>query len=322
MKDKRIEKKENNKLEFEEIKKMDSNDIILVDTKFLYRSLNYFNFKKQYDLINIITNILNNNQNKYFIEPIYSKAYQKDIIKLYEDFDSDMFKPYTFQKYNGLTKSKAFDLLIEGNIKEEKDFLKNENRWILHSIYVGLASRRIAKALNLDENHAEMLGLIHDIGRKIDHNNHPIEGYNYLNKLGYTNVSKICITHNFIDNDINLTAGYGPKDLEKYKFVEIFLLKHPTTIYDNIVQLADLFCLETGFTTIEKRILDITNRKGISENALEHFQKTLELKNRIEKKINCSLYDLFPEVKPIDLIEQENDHQKLMTLLNSKKLIK
>ena len=322
MKDKRIENREKNKLEFNEILKMNKSDIVLVDTRFLYRSLNYFNFKKKYDLINIITKVLNSNQNKYFIEPIYCKVYVDDVIKLYQDFDPEMFNPFTFQKYKGLTKSKAFDLLIEGSINEDKDFLKSENRWILHSIYVGLASRRLAKALNLDENHAEMFGLVHDIGRKIDHANHPMEGFNYLNNLGYLNASKICITHNFIDNDINLTAGYGPKETNTYDFIDTFLTKHPVTIYDNIVQLADLFCLETGFTTIEKRLLDITNRKGVTNNSLNHFKSVISLKDRLEEKMNCQLYDLFPEIKKEDLVNKDTDYQELMILFNQKKLIK
>ena len=42
----------------------------------------------------------------------------------------------------------AYNLLIDGIIKEEKDFKKDQNKWILHSIYCGLAAERIAKALN------------------------------------------------------------------------------------------------------------------------------------------------------------------------------
>ena len=149
-----------------------------------------------------------------------------------------------------------------------------------------------------------------------------MEGYNYLNNLGYKNVSKICITHNFIDNDINLTACYGPKEINTYDFIDTFLTKHPVTIYDNIVQLADLFCLETGFTTIEKRLLDITNRKGVTDNSLNHFKSVISLKDRLEEKMNCQLYDLFPEIKKEDLANKDTDYQELMILFNQKKLIK
>ena len=67
----------------------------------------------------------------------------------------------------------ALSILLQ-NIKSRNELSKPENRWILHSIYVGLAARRIAHKLNLDEDFALTIGYMHDIGRIIDHSNHPI----------------------------------------------------------------------------------------------------------------------------------------------------
>ena len=65
-------------------------------------------------------------------------------------------------------------------INDVDDLVKPENKWVHHCIFVSLAAERIAKYLNLDSDYAKSLALIHDIGRKISHPNHVIEGYNYM----------------------------------------------------------------------------------------------------------------------------------------------
>ena len=221
-----------------------------------------------------------------------------------------------------LTSNKALNLLYEGVINHKTDFLKPENRWILHSIYVGIAAKRIAIALNLDSEYAKVLGYIHDIGRKINHNNHPIEGYKYLIKLGYFKEASISLTHSFINNDINITAGGGLKDIDSYKYIEGFLKKTPISPYDNIIQLCDLFCLETGFTTIEKRLLDISLRKGVYDNSYLYYQEVMKLKTKLEDKIGCDLYNLFPEIKEEDKINIINNKETLLNMFKEKFIMK
>ena len=208
----------------------------------------------------------------------------------------------------------ALSILLQ-NIKKNKDLQKDENKWILHSIYVGLAARRIAQALNLDEDYALTIGYMHDIGRIIKHENHPIEGFFYLNNLGYNNIARYSLTHSFIDNKISNTAGGGPKDRESYDFINNYLNSIDLNIYDNIIQLCDLFCLESGFTTFEKRMLDITIRKGIYSNSYEHYLSMVKLKEKIESKMGKKIYDLFPEIKKEDLINQQLYHEKLLKLI-------
>lgn len=213
---------------------------------------------------------------------------------------------------------KALAILLQ-NIKSREDLAKSENRWILHSIYVGLAARRIAHELNLDEDYALTIGYMHDIGRMIKHIGHPVEGYKYLTSLGYPDIARYSITHSFINNIIPNTAGGGPKDKESYEYIDNYLDSIEVNIYDNIVQLCDLFCLETGFTTFEKRILDITKRKGIYPNSNEHFKSIMELKDKIEMMMGKKIYDLFPEIKREDLASQIVDYEELMNLFKNKR---
>lgn len=219
-----------------------------------------------------------------------------------------------------LTSKAAFKLLTEGIINTEEDWQKQENRWILHCYYAGEAAARIATKLGFDEknaDYAKTLGYIHDIGRRINHKNHPREGYKYLQEKGYKEASKVCLTHSFIDNDINLVAGGPPKKKENYDFFVDFLTTTELTIFDNIVQLCDLFCLETGFTTIEKRLLDIYTRKGIYPNTQDHLNATINLKKRLEEKMHCELYDLFPEIEKSVLESQEKDNKELLKMINN-----
>ncbi len=214
----------------------------------------------------------------------------------------------------------ALAILLQ-NIKNNKDLGKPENRWILHSIYVGLAVRRIAHELNLDEDYALTIGYLHDIGRIINHNNHPIEGYLYLDNLGYPDIARYSITHSFINNVIFNTAGGGPKDKESFNFINNYLNSIELNIYDNIIQLCDLFCLESGFTTFEKRILDISTRKGIYDNSSEHFKNIMNLKNKIETMMGKEIYSLFKEIRKEDLDSINDDYEKLLKMFKTKEKI-
>ena len=170
--------------------------------------------------------------------------------------------------------------------------------------------------MNLDSDYAQALGYIHDIGRKISHPNHTIMGYKYMIENGYPEEARSCLTHSFIDNNIFYTAGGIPQGKDRFDYMNNFLLSVNLTIYDNIVQMCDFFCLETGFTTIERRLLDITERKGVYDTSPMHLEKTMELKLRLEEMMGCPLYDLFPEIDVDALAQADDDYNKLVDLLN------
>ena len=210
----------------------------------------------------------------------------------------------------------ALDLLFKSVIHNSADLEKFENRWVKHCIYVGAGAGRIATKLGIDSDYAQALGYVHDIGRKISHPNHTIAGYKYMINEGYPEEARSCLTHSFIDNNVYYTAGGIPQGQDRFDYMNSFLQSTELTIYDNIVQMCDLFCLETGFTTIERRLLDITERKGVFDNSQLHLEKTMELKRRLEDMMGCSLYELFPEIDSDALSHTEDDHNKLIDLLN------
>lgn len=216
-----------------------------------------------------------------------------------------------------LDSQKALDLLFKDVISKKEDISENKNRWVKHCIYVGIAAGRIAEKMGLDIDYAIALGYIHDVGRKISHPNHVIDGYHYMVEHGYIEEARSCLTHSFIDNNIYNAADKVSGPQERFDFMNGFLHSVELTPYDNIVQMCDLFCLETGFTTVEKRMLDIYVRKGVYDTTKPHFYKVMELKKRLEDKMGCSLYELFPEISKESIDDIDKDRQEIMDMFEN-----
>ena len=131
-----------------------------------------------------------------------------------------------------LTSKEAKKMLEDARGKTEND------GWIEHSICVGDSAGRIAEALNkngydLDVDKAITLGFIHDIGKLVGpFHGHVINGYEYMKKQGYDEeYCNICLTHSYLNNDINCTAGGIPDDIP---FRTKFIKEHEYTLYEKI----------------------------------------------------------------------------------------
>ncbi|MBR2744770.1 MAG: HD domain-containing protein [Clostridia bacterium] len=194
-----------------------------------------------------------------------------------------------------LNKEKALKLLGEA---EEL----NPGRWIEHSKKVGDASRRFAEKLNLDTEKAEVLGLIHDIGKRYgEHTHHVINGYKFIKELGYDDeYANICITHSYLNNDINCTAGGVPSpQSDGYEFRKEFVKNHEYTIYEKIINFCDLMCTNK-FMILEQRLIEIMTRRGVDTNTVYHIKEALKLRDELDEMLGCSVYELFPEIKITD----------------------
>ncbi|MBQ6324287.1 MAG: HD domain-containing protein [Bacilli bacterium] len=172
--------------------------------------------------------------------------------------------------------------------------------WIDHSICVGNAAGEIAEALNkinynLDIDKIKTLGYIHDIGKMVgEFKNHVMNGYEFLKNKGYDEeYCNICLTHSYLNNDINCTAGGIPSDIP---FRTEFIKKHQYTLEEKIINLCDLMCTST-VNTIDKRLIDILIRRGAYSNTQYHVKETYKLKEYFDNLLGYNLYDLFPEIK-------------------------
>ena len=123
-----------------------------------------------------------------------------------------------------LTSEKALELIENFRNKMEN------TGWIDHSICVGNSAGKIAESLGLDVDKAKTLGYIHDIGKGIgEFKEHVMNGYKYIKELGYDDeYANICLTHSYLNNDINCTAGGFPKDIP---FRTEFVKTHENTVY-------------------------------------------------------------------------------------------
>lgn len=190
--------------------------------------------------------------------------------------------------------------------KEAKNILEKardnfeDQRWINHSICVGNTAGRIADALadkgiDIDVDKTITLGYIHDIGKMVGPSSgHVMRGYEYMKEQGYDDeYCNICLTHSYLNNDINCTAGGIPDDIP---FRTEFIKNHEYTIEEKIINLCDLMCTTKTFT-IDKRLIDIMIRRGAYSNTQYHVKETYKLKEYFDNLLGYNLYDLFPEVK-------------------------
>jgi HD domain len=175
----------------------------------------------------------------------------------------------------------------------------NPGPWVAHSKNVAAAARIISDHHSrLDAEAAYIMGLLHDIGRRegITHIRHLIDGYTFLNSLGYDDAARISITHSFPIPDLD--AYFGERDCSSrdLKFIDDFI--HSTTLndYDSLIQLCDSVSLPSGFCLLEKRIIDVAMRYGINDKSVSSWQARFLIKERFESEIGCSIYLILPGI--------------------------
>lgn len=176
----------------------------------------------------------------------------------------------------------------------------NPGPWVAHSKNVALAAKSIAKKCeNLDANTANTLGLLHDIGRRVgvSHIKHIFAGHYFLSELGYPFAAQIALTHSFPVKEVTSYFGKrdcSPKDL---RFLRSYLRKIQYTPYDELIQLCDALALPTGLCILEKRMIDVFLRHGPTKFMREKWLKTFALKDKFEKLMGVSIYEVLPGVR-------------------------
>jgi hypothetical protein len=180
----------------------------------------------------------------------------------------------------------------------------NPGQWVSHSRYAALAARNIAQCCDdMCAEKAYVLGLLHDIGYKYGatYMKHILHGYNYCISNGYDDVAKICLTHSFPSKNINAAFGSGCWEYctnQEYNFIAKFIDEVDFDDYDFLIQLCDALALPTGFSLIEKRMIDVALRHGITKPdfIIEKWKKTFDIKTLFENRIDKSIYDVLPGV--------------------------
>jgi len=176
----------------------------------------------------------------------------------------------------------------------------NTSSWISHSLNCSIVATNLAKNLNLNENNAKTLGMLHDYGRKFDHSfNHIIKGFEELVNIGYYNEALACLTHSFIRggrcaNNEPAIEGFYTDELENAKWlpdtikddITLFLENYSYTNYDIILNIADLMATDKKIISPYERIEDIKTRRKIDKTNRKYYLK--EFINLLINHINST----------------------------------
>lgn len=177
---------------------------------------------------------------------------------------------------------------------------QNPGIWVDHSNYVAMACEHIASRCGwLDNEHAYVVGLLHDVGRfpgRISER-HLIEGYRRCMEHGWDEAAKICISHAFMIQDIGTSIGVFDMPEEDRQFMKQFIESAVYDDYDRLVQLCDSLALPSGFCLLEKRFVDVTLRYGTHPSTVPRWKKILGIKEYFEARMGCGIYDLLPGVR-------------------------
>lgn len=173
----------------------------------------------------------------------------------------------------------------------------NPGPWVKHSLNVGIAARNIAEKIpGMDAEKAYIVGVLHDIGRRVGIVNipkHVYEGYKFCLEKGWDEVAKVCMTHSYVR--MQEEFQYEPTTEEEIVIKE-YIMSSEADDYDRLIQLCDSLATDYGFVIIEKRFVDVTRRYGIMEGYVKGWNKTFEIKESFEKVMGCSVYDVLPDI--------------------------
>ena len=173
----------------------------------------------------------------------------------------------------------------------------NPGPWVKHSENVGIAARNIAEKISgMDPQKAYIVGLLHDIGRRVgivDIPTHVYEGYKYCMENGWDEAARVCMTHSYrlMKDDFD----YEPST-DAEKAIKEYILHTEADDYDKLIQLCDSLATDYGFVILEKRFVDVTRRYGIMEGYIKGWDVSFEIKETFEEKMGCSIYDVLPDI--------------------------
>lgn len=179
----------------------------------------------------------------------------------------------------------------------------NPGPWTKHSENVGIAAWNIAALVpGMDAEKAYIVGLLHDIGRRVGIvgiPKHVYEGYKFCMENGWDEAARVCMTHSYplMAKEFN----YEPDSLEE-KEIKQYILNCRCDDYDLLIQMCDSLAADYGFCILEKRFVDVARRYGVFDNAVEWWNSVFGIKEYFEEKMGCSVYDVLPDIGKTTLL--------------------
>lgn len=173
---------------------------------------------------------------------------------------------------------------------------RNPGPWLDHSHGVARAAEKIAEACGMDAERAWMSGALHDIGRYEGAYGirHIFAGNRLLKERGEPELARICLTHSFPYPVPEAYMGARDATPEDEKML-MGILKTPMDDYDRLIQLCDSLSWGDGVCLMEKRIIDVIRRHGITPVQTEAIKARFAILEDFQTRIGRSVYALFPE---------------------------
>ena len=175
----------------------------------------------------------------------------------------------------------------------------NPGPWEQHSLVTADNARAIAeKVPGMDPEKAYVMGLLHDIGRRVGVTGmrHVIDGYDYLMSIGQPELAVISLTHSYASRNVDLFEGKHDCTPEQKAFIQGFLETHEYDDYDKLIQLCDALSLPQGACIMEKRFVDVALRYGVQDYTLQRWRGYIQWKKYFDALCGCDIYTLLPGV--------------------------
>lgn len=213
----------------------------------------------------------------------------------------------------------AMECLKEGRHLGNKtiaDGKINTSSWISHSLYEAELAANLASILGADSNKAKTLAILHDYGRKVTHSfEHVPRGFEELVNMGWEDEAVATLTHSFLnggrcancdpaEEGFYLDEEGNPqwRNDEEKDDVARFLEGYRYSIYDEILNVADLMATDRGIVTPSERVEDIRTRKPADSKNEGYFLS--ELTNKLLEFLNrMGIEEKFPRVSSKNNIE-------------------
>ncbi len=175
--------------------------------------------------------------------------------------------------------------------------------WSVHCLRVGAASRHLAALLSqrghpVDVDNAEVLGLLHDLGRSQAHSlRHGIEGYLLARSEGYEREGRICLLHILKGRSLEDGVDLGMLTEEERSLLAADdWSSEALSLEEKIAILADALMSDTGLVPVEQKYASARDRYGAR---LHHHQDeawVTELAEEISERLGMHPYDALKEL--------------------------
>ena len=167
----------------------------------------------------------------------------------------------------------------------------NPGPWVKHSINTGIAARKIAEKIpSMDPEKACIVGLLHDIGRRVgivDIPTHIYESYKYCMEKGWDEAARICMTHSYLR--MQEEFDYEPEN-ETEKAIKAWIMNCEADDYDRLIQLCDAISGSEGVMDIIDRMNDVKARYGFYDPG--KWNTNLALKEYFENRAGQDIYEI------------------------------